>query len=65
MRIQRAFWSLVLLSAVVAVPRGRVSAGTFLTEDFETGAASWTLESPWAITDEDAHEPIDISKLAE
>jgi hypothetical protein len=34
---------------------GRVPAAAFFSEDFETGGASWVLESPWAVTNEAAH----------
>ncbi len=54
MRVQESARGLVLLVSIYLVT-GQAVGVVLFTEDFETGALAWVMESPWAITTENAH----------
>ncbi len=55
MRAQKGAWESLLFVFIGCGLTGDVLATALFSENFETGAPEWVLESPWAITSEDAH----------
>ncbi len=55
MRSRKNVVGSVLFVLIILCMTRQVFGTSLFTEDFESAAPDWVLESPWAVTDEDAH----------
>ena len=55
MRSRKSVMGSVFFVLIILCMARQVLGAASFAEDFESSAPDWVLESPWAVTDEDAH----------